>query len=181
MLLSELDCWFLFHIVLIANYPLFKSQFAGSSARFRDPRSMGPGFIDDIRGTSDHMNAAHNVFPGSSENLNAGRPTFQGYRSPAGQSSSVQQGAYHQSYAAQQSAYQSYPAKGGYPSGSPSQLPYQNTNSHQAPYQSINPQQQQQPPPYKNMAAQGSYHYWFSALSSSKYLWHVLVNFCTII
>ncbi|KAF3663399.1 putative ribulose bisphosphate carboxylase small chain 2A, chloroplastic [Capsicum annuum] len=135
------------------------NEFAGSSARFRDPRSMGPGFIDDIRGTSDHMNAAHNVFPGSSENLNAGRPTFQGYRSPAGQSSSVQQGAYHQSYAAQQSAYQSYPAKGGYPSGSPSQLPYQNTNSHQAPYQSINPQQQQQPPPYKNMAAQGSYHY----------------------
>lgn len=135
------------------------NEFAGSSARFRDPRSIGPGFIDDIRGTSDHMNAGHNAFPGS-ENLNAGRATFQGYRSPTGQSSNIQQGAYHQSYAAQQSAYRSYTAKGGYPSGSPSQLPYQNTNPHQAPYQSINSQQQQQqPPPYQNMAAQGPYHY----------------------
>lgn len=137
-------------------------EFAGRSARFQDPRSVGPGFIDDIRGTSDHMNAGHNVFHGSSENFNAGRPTFQGYGSPAGQSSNIQQGAYHQNYAAQQSAYQSYPAKGGYPSGSPSQLPYQNPNPHQAPYQNINSQQhqhQQAPPPYQNMAAQGSYHY----------------------
>ncbi|XP_049395101.1 KH domain-containing protein HEN4-like isoform X2 [Solanum stenotomum] len=135
-------------------------EFAGRSARFQDPRSVGPGFIDDIRGAPDHMNAGHNVFHGSSENLNAGRPTFQGYGSPAGQSSNIQQGAYHQNYAAQQSAYQSYPAKGGYPSGSPSQLPYQNPNPHQAPYQNINSQQHQQaPPPYQNMAAQGSYHY----------------------
>ncbi|CAN4116810.1 unnamed protein product [Withania somnifera] len=141
------------------------NEFAGNSARFRDPRSMGPGFIDGIRGTSDHMNAGHNVFPRSSENVSAGRPTFQGYRSPTGQSSNIQQGPYHESYAAQQSAYQSYTAKGGYPSGSsPSQLPYQNTNSHQAPYQSINSQQQQQQqqqqlPPYQNMAAQGPYQY----------------------
>ncbi|KAK4366338.1 hypothetical protein RND71_014218 [Anisodus tanguticus] len=134
------------------------NEFAGSSARFRDPRSTGPGFIDDIRGPSDHMNAGHN-YPRSSENLNAGRPTFHGYGSPAGQSSNIQQGAYHQNYAAQQSAYQSYTAKGGYPSGSPSQLPYQNSNPHQPPYQSINSQQQQQQPPYQNMAAQGSYQY----------------------
>ncbi|KAJ8549151.1 hypothetical protein K7X08_032858 [Anisodus acutangulus] len=138
------------------------NEFAGSSARFRDPRSTGPGFIDDIRGSSDHMNAGHN-YPRSSENLNAGRPTFHGYGSPAGQSSNIQQGAYHQNYAAQQSASQSYTAKGSYPSGSPSQLPYQNTNPHQAPYQSISSQvhqhQHQQPPPYQTMGAQGSYHY----------------------
>ncbi|KAJ8558369.1 hypothetical protein K7X08_005135 [Anisodus acutangulus] len=134
------------------------NEFAGSSARFRDPHSTGPGFIDDIRGPSDHMNAGHN-YPRSSENLNADRPTFHGYGSPAGQSSNIQQGAYHQNYAAQQSAYQSYTAKGGYPSGSPSQLPYQNSNPHQPPYQSINSQQQQQQPPYQNMAAQGSYQY----------------------
>ncbi|XP_019249279.1 PREDICTED: KH domain-containing protein HEN4-like isoform X2 [Nicotiana attenuata] len=134
---------------------------AGSRARFQDPRSINPGFIDDIRGTSDYTNAGHNVFPGSSGNLNAGRPTFQGYESPAGQSSNIQQGAYHQSYPAQQSAYQSSTAKSGYPSGSPSQLPYQNYNPHQAPYQSMNSQQPQyqQPPSYQNMTAQGSYHY----------------------
>lgn len=130
------------------------NEFAG--ARFRDPHSIGPGFIDDIRGAPDHRNAGHNVFPGSSENLNAGRPTFQGYGSPVGQSSNIPQGAYHQNYPAQQSAHQNYPAKGGYPGGSPSQFPYQNANPHQPPYQH---QQHAPPPPYPNMAAQGSYRY----------------------
>ncbi|GMH27187.1 hypothetical protein Nepgr_029030 [Nepenthes gracilis] len=113
----------------------------GSRLRLHDPQAGVPEVAVDIRGTTDHLNAPHNILPTYMDSGGQKNPPQGSYSNP-----SSQQAVYPHAAALPPDPYTN---------ANPQEIAYQNSYVQQGPYQ--NPDAQHNA--YHNVAVQGSYQY----------------------
>ncbi|KAA8547806.1 hypothetical protein F0562_004235 [Nyssa sinensis] len=125
-------------------------ELAGTRVNLQDPQSGGSGCVVEIRGSSQHLNAAQNIlqaFIASGQNVNPAQGSYQ--------NANAQQSTYPNISTPQAPYQNSNPHQTPYQNSNPHQMPYQSSNIQQTPYQNVNVQQA----PYQNISTQGSYQY----------------------
>uniref|UniRef100_A0A5B6YWT2 K Homology domain-containing protein n=1 Tax=Davidia involucrata TaxID=16924 RepID=A0A5B6YWT2_DAVIN len=125
-------------------------ELAGTRVKLQDPQSGGSGCVVEIRGSSEHMNAAQSIlqaYIASGQNINPPQGSYQNVN--------TQQNTYPNINTSQTPYQNSHSQQAPYQNSHTQQTPYQNSNTQQTLYQSLNVQQA----PYQNISTQGSYQY----------------------